>query len=193
MTPLAIRAASVVLGVAVAVWISGAIGVICGTGTTVVCLVVIARAEPRSARRHRVLLQQQQAHTAELLAACLSGGATVEAAVAAVSAASPEPMRTELDYVRRALALGARDPWMRLRPSALAQAMDRSRESGAPLAEVLTWLAIEARRDARAMCEQAARAAGVRAVAPLAACFLPSFLLIAVVPLVASLAEQMWA
>ena len=44
------------------------------------------------------------------------------------------------------------------------------------------------RRDRQRAVEVAAQAAGVRAVAPLAACFLPAFLLLGVVPVVASLA-----
>lgn len=187
-----VRGAAVALGCAIAIWIGGWLGVLMGIAATGISLAVLARLEPRSTRQRRDALRRQLAPTAELLAACLSSGATVEAAVVAVAAASPEPMRSELDFVRRALQMGAREPWARLQPSPLARALERSRDSGAPLSEVLTWIATEARRESRGAAERAARAAGVHAVAPLAACFLPSFLLVAVVPVVADLAQSMW-
>jgi pilus assembly protein TadC len=60
------------------------------------------------------------------------------------------------------------------------------------LVDVLPVIAEELRRDARVRAEAAARSAGVRAVLPLVACFLPAFLLIGVVPVVASLAQSLW-
>lgn len=190
--PLVMRLAAALLGVAIAMWLGGLPGVLIGALATGAALGVISRAEPRAARRRREQLRNQQAQAAELLGACLSSGSTIEDAVAAVAAAVPEPMSYELRYAHRALVLGARDPWARLRPAPIAHALQRSRDSGAPLAEVLGWIAVESRRDARAAAERAARAAGVSAVAPLAACFLPSFLLIAVVPVVAVLAQGIW-
>ena len=66
--------------------------------------------------------------------------------------------------------------------------MVRSAASGAPLAGVLARVAEDLRRDRQQVVEVAARAAGVRAVAPLGACFLPAFVLVGVVPVVVSLA-----
>ena len=66
-------------------------------------------------------------------------------------------------------------------------ALIRSSESGAPMSTVLARIAEDMRRDRQRTVEVAARSAGVRAVAPLAACFLPAFLLTGVVPVVASL------
>lgn len=186
------RASVMLMGIAIAVWVGGVPGLLAGAVATGIALAFISRMEPRSRRRQRQALARQMPQTAHLLAACLSSGATIESAVAAVASASPEPMRTELDFVRRGLLVGSRDPWARLRPSPLARALERSRDSGAPLSEVLIWIAVESRRESRAAAETAARSAGVKAVAPLAACFLPSFLLIAVVPVVADLAQSMW-
>ena len=73
-----------------------------------------------------------------------------------------------------------------LRP--MARAAARSAETGAPLAQLLSAVAEDQRDESRARAEAMARAAGVRSVAPLAACFLPAFLLIGIVPVVASLA-----
>jgi len=72
----------------------------------------------------------------------------------------------------------------------IAAAMARSARSGAPLANVLADTAEDLRREQVRTIEVAARAAGVRAVGPLAACFLPGYLLLGVVPVVAGLAES---
>ena len=64
-------------------------------------------------------------------------------------------------------------------------------ETGAPLSSVLARIAEDMRRDRQVAVEVAARSAGVKAVAPLAACFLPAFLLLGVVPVVAALASSL--
>ena len=103
-------------------------------------------------------------------------------------------MRSALAPVTAALRLGA-DPtraWLMVGSveslAPIADAVVRSARSGAPLARLLSRLADDLRRDHHRSVEVAARAAGVRAVAPLALCFLPAFLLLGVVPVVASLA-----
>ncbi len=68
------------------------------------------------------------------------------------------------------------------------RALVRAGEGGAPVAVAVARLAAEARAEDRARAEQAARRAGVLAVAPLGACFLPAFVLLGVVPVVVGLA-----
>jgi hypothetical protein len=48
----------------------------------------------------------------------------------------------------------------------------------------------ELRREHQRRVERAARSAGVKAVIPLAVCFLPAFFALGVVPIVASLASS---
>jgi hypothetical protein len=55
---------------------------------------------------------------------------------------------------------------------------------------LLRALADDERDQARWAAEAAAQRAGVRAVGPLVACFLPAFVLVGVVPLVVGVAEQ---
>lgn len=155
---------------------------------------LLGRLESRGDRDRRELLQRQSADAADLLTACLASGAPVSTSVVAVGHALGEPIEQPLQLLTARLALGA-DPvqvWQLLGQEPglgnLAQHVARSSESGAPLTDVLPGLADDLRRQARAHAETAARAAGVRAVAPLAACFLPAFLLVGVVPIVASLA-----
>ena len=64
----------------------------------------------------------------------------------------------------------------------------RASTTGAPLAATVMAVADDERERARWDAEAAARRAGVRAVGPLAACFLPAFVLIGVVPVVAGVA-----
>jgi pilus assembly protein TadC len=72
--------------------------------------------------------------------------------------------------------------------AAAARALARAAEGGAPVAAAVSRLADDARRRARADGEAAARRVGVVAVAPLGLCFLPAFVLLGVVPVVAGLA-----
>jgi Flp pilus assembly protein TadB len=158
---------------------------------------VIGRLESRSDRRRSDNLARLAPVVADLLAATLSSGAPMRPALAAVSAAVADPARECLARVVAALDLGAApdEAWASVRSepalAALADAVVRSARTGAPLADVLTRLGDDLRRDRRAVVEVAARTAGVRAVVPLAACFLPAFLLVGVVPVVAALAGQL--
>ncbi|MFC5831691.1 type II secretion system F family protein, partial [Nonomuraea insulae] len=89
--------------------------------------------------------------------------------------ADPEPTWTAL----------ARDPAM----GRLSRAMSRAVQSGAPVADVLTRLADDAREAARAESVASARSVGVKAVAPLGLCFLPAFVLLGIIPVIAGLAS----
>ena len=61
---------------------------------------------------------------------------------------------------------------------------------GAGLESVLLGIAYEMRREHRSRVEVAARTAGVKAVIPLALCFLPGFFALGVIRIVASLAAS---
>lgn len=182
------------LGVVVGLVVGGIIGVAVGLLVALVTPGLIARMESRAQRHRRESLERQAPSAADLLAACLSAGATPVDAARAVATALGDPIAEPLGRLTGALDLGA-DPsraWAALavdtplRP--LARAAARSAETGAPLAALLAAVADDQRDEARARAEATARASGVKSVAPLAACFLPAFLLIGIVPVVASLA-----
>ena len=186
--------ASLVVGVVFAVAWGGVVGLMGGALIAVALPIGLARLEPRAARRRREALMRQAAPAADLLAACLASGAPISSSVGAVAAALGEPIARPLRTLVDAIELGA-DPavaWHDLAADAplapLARAAARSTETGAPLSEVLRGTAADLRRDQRSRAEAQARASGVKAVGPLAACFLPAFLLIGVVPVVVSLA-----
>jgi len=69
----------------------------------------------------------------------------------------------------------------------LARAMVRSQVSGASVVQSVERLADELQRESLARAEDAARRVGVAAAIPLGACLLPAFMLLGVVPTVASL------
>lgn len=182
------------IGIVAAVVIGGIVGIVVGGVVAIGAPGLLARLESRSQRQRRELLERQAPAAADLLAACLAAGATAVDSARAVAHALGEPIATPLGRLTGALELGA-DPahaWAclaedpPLRP--IARAAARSAQTGAPLAALLAAVADDQRDEARARAEAMARAAGVRSVAPLAACFLPAFLLIGIVPVVASLA-----
>ena len=173
--------------------LEGLIGIIAGITVAFVGPALIAKFEPRRVREERQALLRQAPQVADLLAACVSSGATLRDSTAAVSQAIGPPAKSTLDAVVAALDLGA-SPAEAWRPHSdqpgfgpMARAITRSADSGAPLRDVLTSIADDARRSRRTTLEVAARTAGVRAVAPLAACFLPAFLILGVVPVVVEL------
>ncbi|MDQ3484992.1 MAG: type II secretion system F family protein [Actinomycetota bacterium] len=128
----------------------------------------------------------------DLLAACAYVGRPPDQSLTIVARAIRGPLGMRLDEINARLALGADpyDEWMRISGDAqlasLARTMLRTLESGAPLVDGLTRLAADRRRERRTLVQMRARTVGVKAAGPLAACFLPAFMLIGVVPTVAS-------
>jgi Flp pilus assembly protein TadB len=174
-------------------------GVLLAVACAVLVPKLIGGLESRVDRRRREQLARQAPAVVDLLAATLASGAPMRAALSALSAAVDEPARGALRPVIDALDLGAHaalawqplidDPVL----APVAKAVARSERTGAPLAALLTHLTADMRRERRAVVEVAARSAGVRAVLPLAACFLPAFLLLGVVPVIAALATELLA
>jgi len=155
---------------------------------------VMSRLESSESRRFRQALERQLPDALDVLISVLEAGAPPTDALRAVGQALGPPIGVELEAVARALSLGAstEQAWSTAHPvmGVLATAMSRSANSGASLAHVLAGASRDARREHRVRVEIAARSAGVRAVGPLAACFLPAFFLIGVAPIVASFADQ---
>ena len=132
----------------------------------------------------------------DLLAACIAAGAAPESALSGVAEAVGGPLGRLLHQVSRAMLLGcpAEQAWAPLlaeeTPGLLRLASAgfvRAQRSGAALAPALVTIAAEQRQARRVAAQAAARRVGVLAVAPLGVCFLPAFVLVGVVPLVAGL------
>lgn len=151
-------------------------------------------AKRRSGRRKadRAVVRELP-ETLDLLAVCLEAGAPMTNAIATVAAVSQPATAAILHGIDAQLQVG-RDPqdaWGSLagHPDWGPPARDaaRSARSGTSLVECLRVHADEARRRRREQETKRARSVGVKSVQPLALCFLPAFVLIGVVPLVASL------
>lgn len=134
----------------------------------------------------------------DVLAACLSAGMATAAAAAAAAELAPAGLAQRLTRAGNLLALGA-DPakaWGQLDSAAdpygaaLARMARRSAESGAALAQGAVELADQVRSEAGAAAEAAAGRASVLIAGPLGLCFLPAFICLGVVPVVAGLAGR---
>lgn len=152
--------------------------------------VAVGRMEAPADRRRREQLEAGLPLAVDLLAACLAAGQAPGTAVAEVADALEGPLHDELAGVATRLRLGA-DPvgvWREVaqRPQLgrLGRCVVRAVDSGASVAEAMTRLAEDLRRDARTRVEARARSVGVRAALPLGLCMLPAFVLVGVVPLV---------
>jgi pilus assembly protein TadC len=160
---------------------------------------------------------------ADLLATCLEAGLSVPDAADVVGTAVTGPLGTAVRRAGAALRAGAdpHAVWSDAQPaggpaavagagagraavaseegpvgpgwSRLAAALERGSASGAPLAGLLRAVADDERDRARWAAEGAAARAGVRAIGPLVACFLPAFVLVGVVPVVVGIAGQVVA
>ncbi len=180
-------------GLALGLTVGGPHGLALGLATVVALPRVIARLpDPAAAARDRRLAADLPL-ALDVLAACLSAGAPFNAALQAVSADLPGPLSTVLADVARQLELGAapatawRGPAALGPLGALVETVDRVGDSGAALAPALRQLATD-ERDRVSQAQQAAvRRVGVLVVIPLGTCFLPAFLLLGVVPIVAGL------
>lgn len=176
--------------------------VLAGHGSLAVALTALGVAALLPAHRRAVAAERDQHRlalalppVADLLATCLVAGLPAGAAVRTVADAADGPAQVALRPVAVALGLGV-DPAVAWAPllrrggaaARLARAFVRADTTGAPLASTVAALADDERERMRAAAESAARKAGVRAVAPLAVCFLPAFVLVGVVPLVAAAA-----
>ncbi|TDC03663.1 type II secretion system F family protein [Actinomadura bangladeshensis] len=189
------RAAAGAAGVLCFVTLGGLAGAVAGGLAAVAVWFSFGRVGSAERRRRRARLVADLPVAVDLLAACLRGGAPWQDAVAAVADAVGGPLGDELRAVSVQIRLGA-DPaeaWLALTRepmlAPLARAAVRAASTGSALAPSLSRLARDQRRTARAAAAARARAAGIRALAPLGLCFLPAFILLGVVPAVAGIAS----
>ncbi|WP_197283525.1 type II secretion system F family protein [Mycobacterium sp. Marseille-P9652] len=140
------------------------------------------------------------ASSLDVLAVCLAAGMPVSTAAAATARSAPTGLATVLRRAADLLALGA-DPavaWAHSRAGdatdtqvdALLRLARRSASSGAALAGGVAELADQSRHDATHAAAAAAERAGVLIAGPLGLCFLPAFVCLGIVPVVAGLAGE---
>lgn len=133
----------------------------------------------------------------EFLAVCLEAGAPIPTAVATVADVSPKTTEGLLTRVLAHLSVGrsAEEAWTELRDHPVwalpARDLIRSARSGTSLVPTLRLHAEDGRQARQDKETKAARTVGVKSVVPLMACFLPAFVLIGVIPIVASLLKNL--
>jgi pilus assembly protein TadC len=143
------------------------------------------------------------ASSLDVLAVCLAAGMTVSAAAAATEPSAPPKLALVLRRAADLLALGA-DPavaWSKPpdlpadsvdpQTDALLRLARRSASSGSALAGGVAELADQCRHDAAHTAAAAAERAGVLIAGPLGLCFLPAFVCLGIVPVVAGLAGDL--
>jgi pilus assembly protein TadC len=172
-------------------WLRGllwfAVPVVAATG-----VLALGWVEPQSTRRRRQQLIMEVPQALELMAACLSAGLPARTACAAVAQTFHGPVADDLGQVLALLELGVGDvvAWRALHghPQLGLAAADlaRSVESGTSMVDGLRHHAAAAREARRSELQVRARAVGVRSVLPLMTCFIPSFMLLGIVPAVVS-------
>lgn len=136
----------------------------------------------------------------DVFAACLSAGMAVHAAAAATADLAPLALGTVLRRAAELLLLGADPDTAWQAPAldtddasvALARLARRSAASGSALAAAVADLAEQSRQDATHAATAAAERAGVLIAGPLGLCFLPAFVCLGIVPVVAGLAGEIF-
>jgi Flp pilus assembly protein TadB len=186
-----LRTSAVVAGAAVAVLVGGPAGALLGAVAAAAAWWGIPRLQSDAERDRRLQLARQAPLAVDLLAACLASGASVEASLAATARAVPGAAGDILATATAALRLGA-DPaevWRTVGElpelAGLARAAARSAGTGAPLAALLPRVDDDLRAVRRTAAEGRVRTAAVRLTAPLGLAFLPAFVALGVVPVVA--------
>ena len=131
--------------------------------------------------------------TVELLAVCLTAGSSMRHALDVVAGVSGTDTRSVLEQVLGQLRMGIpeQEAWLEVGADEVwgpvARDVARSARSGTSLVAMLHVHAEEARLMAEERAMQRARVVGVRSVVPLMVCFLPAFVLVGVLPIVAGL------
>ena len=184
-------------GVAVALVVGGASGLMAGVLAAATAFMLLRRSRIGSRAHDEAEMLRALPMAADLLAACVAAGAPPVDALAEVAGSTDGPLGDALAGVVRSMTLGlpAEEAWAHLAAGppelrTLAAALVRSSISGASPGPVVEALAADLRERQRLTGEAAARRAGVTMVAPLGLCFLPAFVLVGVVPLVAGLVRS---
>lgn len=169
-----------------------------GPAGAAVAALVLRVVLPRLSQRHAMPeLDVDDAITvADYIAVCCSAGLTISQAVGHLAGASiGRPSDLAADIMARheaGLPLGqALSTVSTEHPSVadVARVLSRAHVTGAPVAARLHRLATSMRRQRRDELTRRVRSLSVRAVVPLGVCFLPAFVLLAVVPLAAAFAS----
>lgn len=186
--------AGIVSAGALTVVIPSVWGSLIGLGAGLIMYIGLGRWTRPDKGLHELRLQLPEA--LEMISMILAAGAPIARAVEVTAQVSPSATRTVLKSVSQNMRLG-KPPghaWEQLREHDVwgdaARDLARSAQSGTGVQEALAVHAAEARRRTHERALVDARSIGVRSVVPLVVCFLPAFVLVGVVPVIASLVQD---
>lgn len=191
-SPQARATAAVLVAVGCAVLIGGGAGLIVAIPAGAGAWVGLGRLEPASRVREREKSAAMLPLAIDLLAAAVAAGCPPVNAVDQVGRALGGPLGRSLTAAASAARLAPHpaDVWSAIRDDPtlrpLARTLTAATTRGTSPVPALQRSAHEARETARWAAETRARAVGARAAAPLGLCFLPAFILLAIVPVVAT-------
>lgn len=157
---------------------------------------LVAVEPPRRSAPRRVTDPLAAASSFDVLAACLRSGMAVSTAASATAPSAPLALARVFNRAADLLALGAEPATAWTNPDdrvddhadALLRLARRSASSGAALAHGIAELAEQSRREAVDAATAAAERASVLIAGPLGLCYLPAFVCLGIVPVVAGLA-----
>ena len=194
-----LRASVSVLVACVSAVVLGAAGLLLAPLVGAAAWVMLGRLEPAAVRRRREQVVRDLPSASDLLVACTAAGAAPRACLDAVGQAVGGPVGEALAGAAAAARLGApvddvarasaADPAL-VPMVPVVTALARSEDDGTALSRSLQQVAADLRADRAHRVAAVARQAGVRATVPLGLCFLPAFVLVGLVPVVAGVAAS---
>jgi len=152
----------------------------------------LGRLEPGGVKRKRVKALLCLPQALDLMAACVGAGQPLRNAVETVCEAMGSPVADLFEPVTNAVSVGMSDAeaWQVLKGDPvvgfLARDLSRSTAWGTSVTEVLAQHSTDLRRQGMTQRLAAAKAVGVKSVLPLGLCYLPAFILLGVVPVIAA-------
>ena len=187
------------LGCAViCVLVAGPRGAIAAVAVVPAVFVVLRRQIARAPAAVDAAARASLPLVCDLVAAGLRAGASAPTALSGAAATASGSVRIELARVAALLRLGtsAADAWVGLVDDPVlgqvAAVAARSADSGIRLADALTRAAATLRDDLHSGAVARAERVGVMALIPLGLCFLPAFICLGVVPIVAGVAAEVF-
>lgn len=173
------------------------VGLLLGGGAAVFCYRFWHLLSPDPGEVERQELQRHAPLALRMAVMGLLAGRDISASVSLAAEFMPVgPCRSRLARTSSLLQMGApaaqawawtqgMSPW-----DDVGSVCMRSERNGVPVAPLLGDLLAQVRREERGRARTRAKSVGVKTVLPLGLCFLPAFVLISVVPIVAGLMEQ---
>jgi Flp pilus assembly protein TadB len=186
--------AAVLAGVAVAVAVGGVAGAVVGGGVALGVRKFVARLEPAAVRAERARLAADLPLATTLMTVAVQAGVSLPSAAESVGQALGGPLGRRLSESARAAVVGVvpTDAWRALLEepglAQLGRAIVRSEATGTSAARVLAAVSEDAVAAARWHAHGRARSLGPRTALPLGLCFLPAFIVVGVLPFIASTA-----